>query len=220
MSDTDSFIEEVTEEVQRDKLFAIFRKYGWIAVVAVIALVGGASYNEYAKSKARTQAEAAGDAISAALAVDDAQARADALGALDLTGQPRILSDMIRAGELYDVGNIDGAVATLAPYVADATLAPVYRDLAVLKTAMLGASKMDPEERISRLATIASPGAPYRLLAEEQIAVAQIESGQVDAAIEGLRAIAEDGEASQALRRRAVQMIVALGGDLTADTDG
>lgn len=220
MSDTDSFIEEVTEEVQRDKLFAFFRKYGWIAVVAVIALVGGASYNEYAKSKARTQAEAAGDAISAALAIDDAQARADALGALDLTGQPRILSDMIRAGELYDVGNIDGAVATLAPYVADATLAPVYRDLAVLKTAMLGASKMDPEERISRLATIASPGAPYRLLAEEQIAVAQIESGQVDAAIEGLRAIAEDGEASQALRRRAVQMIVALGGDLTADTDG
>ncbi len=83
MSDTDSFIEEVTEEVKRDKLFAIFRKYGWIAVLGVIVLVGGASYNEYAKSKARVTAEAAGDAISAALAVEDAQARADALGALD-----------------------------------------------------------------------------------------------------------------------------------------
>ncbi|WP_417242626.1 hypothetical protein [Celeribacter sp.] len=220
MSDTDSFIEEVTEEVKRDKLFAIFRKYGWIAVLGVIVLVGGASYNEYAKSKARVAAEAAGDAISAALAVEDAQARADALGALDLAGQPRILSDMIRAGELHAVGNADGAVAALAPYVADATLAPVYRDLAVLKTAMLGAANIDAQARIAMLASIASPGAPYRLLAEEQIAVAQIEAGQLDAAIEGLRAIAEDGEASQALRRRAVQMIVALGGDLTAATDG
>ena len=220
MSNTDSFIEEVTEEVKRDKLFAIFRKYGWIGIVGVVALVGGASYNEYAKSKARVQAEAAGDAISAALSVEDTQARADALAAIDLTGQPRIVSDMIRAGELHELGNVDGAVATLAPYVADATLAPVYRDLALLKTAMLGASKMDPEARIELLAGIASPGAPYRLLAEEQIAVAQIESGQLDAAIEGLRAVAEDGEASQALRRRAVQMIVALGGDLNADTDG
>ncbi len=127
---------------------------------------------------------------------------------------------MIRAGELHAVGNADGAVAALAPYVADATLAPVYRDLAVLKTAMLGAANIDAQARIAMLASIASPGAPYRLLAEEQIAVAQIEAGQLDAAIEGLRAIAEDGEASQALRRRAVQMIVALGGDLTAATDG
>ena len=31
MSNPDSFIEEVTEEVRRDKLFALFRKYGWIA---------------------------------------------------------------------------------------------------------------------------------------------------------------------------------------------
>lgn len=55
------------------------------------------------------------------------------------------------------------------------------------------------------LAGIAAPGAPYRLLAEEQIAVAQVEAGDVDAAIEGLRAIAEDGAASQGLRQRAVR---------------
>ena len=31
MSDTDSFIDEVTEEVRRDALFAQFRRYGWHA---------------------------------------------------------------------------------------------------------------------------------------------------------------------------------------------
>ena len=43
MSNPDSFIEEVTEEVRRDRLFALFRKYGWIGVVLVLAIVGGAS---------------------------------------------------------------------------------------------------------------------------------------------------------------------------------
>ena len=41
MSNPDSFIDEVTEEVRRDRLFAIFRKYGWIGAVLVALIVGG-----------------------------------------------------------------------------------------------------------------------------------------------------------------------------------
>ena len=41
VSESDSFIDEVTEEVRRDKLFAVFRKYAWIGVLAVAAIVGG-----------------------------------------------------------------------------------------------------------------------------------------------------------------------------------
>ena len=36
MSNPDSFIDEVTEEVRRDRLFAMFRKYGWIGVAIVL----------------------------------------------------------------------------------------------------------------------------------------------------------------------------------------
>ena len=35
LSNHDSFIDEVTEEVRRDRLFAAFRKYGWIGVLLV-----------------------------------------------------------------------------------------------------------------------------------------------------------------------------------------
>lgn len=221
MSDTDSFINEVTEEVRRDRLFAALRKYGWIGVVVVLLVVGGASYNEYSKAKAEAAAQAAGDAITQALSADEAQARAEALAEIEVGEGPRILAEMLRAGELYAAGDAAGAVAALAPLVGDATLDAGYRDLAVLKTAMMGAGEIAPEERISMLAGIAAPGAPYRLLAEEQIAVAQVEAGDVDAAIEGLRAIAEDGAASQGLRQRARQMIVALGGDpVIATADG
>ena len=53
MSNTDSFIEEVTEEVRNDKLFALFRKYGWIAGLAVVVMVGGTAWSEWNKSNAR-----------------------------------------------------------------------------------------------------------------------------------------------------------------------
>ena len=49
VSDTDSFIEEVSEEVRRDRLFKIFKKYAWVAVLVVVLLVGGAAFNEYNK---------------------------------------------------------------------------------------------------------------------------------------------------------------------------
>mgnify|MGYP002067949300 CR=1 FL=1 len=38
MSNQDSFIDEVTEEVRRDKLYALYKKYGWIAALAVVVL--------------------------------------------------------------------------------------------------------------------------------------------------------------------------------------
>ena len=39
MSNPDSFIDEVTEEVRRDRLFRLFRKYGWIGGVVVALIV-------------------------------------------------------------------------------------------------------------------------------------------------------------------------------------
>jgi|TARA_E500000305_G_scaffold111613_1_gene126123 hypothetical protein len=213
LSQTDSFIDEVTEEVRRDKFYAFLRKFGWIGILAVCVLVGGAAWNEYAKAQARTQAEAMGDALTAALEGADATARAQALAEIGGEGDVRVITAMLRAGELHAAGDAKGAIAALAPFTADAMLDPVYRDLAVLKTAMIGAGDIPAEERVSQLAGIAAPGAPYRLLAEEQIAAAQVEMGQVEAAIDGYRAISQDGEASNALRRRALQMIVALGAD-------
>jgi hypothetical protein len=79
MSDTDSFIEEVSEEVRRDRMFDLFRRYGWIAVAAVLLLVGGAAWNEWSRSQQQTRAEALGDAVVAALQLEDAAQRAAAL---------------------------------------------------------------------------------------------------------------------------------------------
>jgi len=70
MSNTDSFIEEVTEEVRRDKLFALMRKWGWLVALIIVGLVGGAAYNEWSKARSQAQAQAFGDAVLAGLAGD------------------------------------------------------------------------------------------------------------------------------------------------------
>ena len=49
VSDTDSFIAEVNEEVRREQLYGYLRKYGWIAVVAVL---GSSDRRPFSKSLA------------------------------------------------------------------------------------------------------------------------------------------------------------------------
>ena len=57
VSDTDSFIEEVSEEVRRDRLYKFLRKYAWVGILAVVTIVGGTAYLEFQKAQARTEAE-------------------------------------------------------------------------------------------------------------------------------------------------------------------
>ena len=86
MSNPDSFIDEVTEEVRRDRLFRAFRRYGWIGVVLVAAIVGGAAFNEWQKASRTATAQALGDGLTAALAAGTPEARAAALDGLKVQG--------------------------------------------------------------------------------------------------------------------------------------
>ena len=192
MSNNDSFIDEVTEEVRRDRLFALFRRWAWLAILLVVVLVGGAAWNEWRMARAQAAAEARGDALL--LARDS---RDDAA---------LIAADPVLGALLVD------DPAALDRLAADEGADPLYRDLAVLRVAGDPSTGLSRTERIARLESIAAPGAPYSLLAEERIALLEAEAGERDAAIERLRRIAEDAAASAGLRQRATQAIVALGG--------
>jgi len=87
VSETDSFIDEVTEEVRRDRLFSMMRRYGWIGVLVILLIVGGATWNEWRKARAEAEAQAFGDAVLAALESVDRAARADALDAVAAPGR-------------------------------------------------------------------------------------------------------------------------------------
>lgn len=217
MSQNDSFIEEVTEDLRRDRLFALMRRYGWVAIAAVIAVVGAASWNEYRKSAERAEAQALGDALIAAQAAAGPEARAAALESVTAANGPAAaVVGLMRAGALAEAGEQAAAADLLDTIASEPDLAPRWRDLAALRALALRAANMSAEARLAALAPLVQPGAPYRALALEQRALAEIDAGQRTAAIASLRDILVTDAATEALRLRARQLLVALDADAAA----
>ncbi len=145
MSNPDSFIEEVTEEVRRDRLFKLFRKYGWIGGLAVIGIVGGAAWNEWSKSRAEARAQAFGDAIVDALDTGTPEERRAALGAVPSDGAQTALLELVLSSDSQ--GDMAENLAALDKVAADTTLSPAYRDLAVLRRVLLAGTDVALADR-------------------------------------------------------------------------
>lgn len=209
MSNPDSFINEVTEEVRRDKLFGYFRRYGWIAIVVVLLIVGGAAFREYRLAATQAESRAFGDAVLDALDRDDPAVRSAALAAIAASGQRRALLGLLQSTDPET--DKAATLAALASVADDATLPASYRDLAVLRRVLVAGADLPAADRQALLDPIAAPGRPYRTLALEQLALLSVETGDISAAVTALEALRQYQEASPGLRRRAEQMIVALG---------
>lgn len=212
MSDSDSFIEEVTEEVRRDRLFRLARRYGWIVVLVLVLVIGGAAVVEWRKAQARATAQALGDRIFAALQADTAASRATRLSEIDAAGTAAALVRLLEATELAerDPARAGDVLRALSD---DAALAPVYRDLATLKLVLMPDYPMFAEEKLALLEPLTAPGAPYRLLAQEQMALLAMETGDTARARTLVRPLIDDAAAPPAQRQRAAQLFVVLGGD-------
>lgn len=218
MSNPDSFIEEVTEEVRRDRLFGLFRKYGWIGGLIVVGLVGGTIWTEWSKSRAEARAQAFGDAIIDALDHGAPEERREALAAIRSDGAQTALLQLILASDPDE--DRAATLAALDRVAGDATLQPTYRDLAVLRRVLVAGAEMPLADRRAALEGIAQPGRPYRPLASELLAYLLIEDGKIDEAIAAMSALMQDQEASGALRARLGQMVTALGGTVPGASAG
>ena len=211
MSNPDSFIEEVTEEVRRDRLFALFRKYGWIGVVVVLGIVGGAGWTEWRSAQAEAKAEAFGDAVLDALDLGAPADRVAALGTIPTDGAQTAVLQLLLASD--PVGDRAATLAALEALAADESQPPSYRDLAVLRRVVVAGADLPLADRRAALDPIAAPGRPYRTMALEQLAYLLVEEGRNDEAITALTALISDQEAPGGVRSRAQEMIVALGGE-------
>ncbi len=214
MSDTDSFIDEVTEEVRRDRMYLLLRRWGWIGVVAVILIVGGAAYNEYQKARDTSQAQELGDSILAALDENDSAARAASLDGVQAQspGGDAVLNMLLSASQI-DAGSQEDAVNSLNSVAVQGELPEIYRAIASFKALLLQSDTLPAADRRLQFEALAVPGAPLRLLAEEQLALIDVSEGNIDAALDRLQALRQDAEVGVDLQQRAAQLIVALGGE-------
>lgn len=216
MSNPDSFIDEVTEEVRRDKLFGLFRKYGWIGVVVILGVVGGTAANQVLKARAEARAQAFGDAVIDAYDMGTPEERRAALAAISADGDQAVILALVEAAD--PAQDKAATLAALDRVLADTALAPVYRDLAVLRRVGVAGADQPLAERRTALEGIAVAGRPYRALAAEQLAYLLLEEGKTAEAIAALQALGEASDAPSALKSRVAQVITALGGAPQAET--
>jgi hypothetical protein len=214
MSDSDGFIEEVTEELRRDQMLAKLKRYGWIAVLAVLLIVGGAAFSEYSKSQVRAQAEALGDAMLGALESDEAAERVSALEAVE-TSEPQAAAvlAMLTASEQLAAEDLEGAVSNLEAVATNADIPQIYRQIAQFRALTLQAETLDANTRKQGFEALGAAGGSLRLMAQEQLALISIQEGDVEGAIATYQGILSDAQVTPDLQQRALQVIVALGGE-------
>ena len=203
---------EVDAEIRAERARALWRKYGVFAVgAAVLAVlaVGGFQLWQY------MQAEAAAEASqrleqAAVLAEEDKPADAAAAFAALAAGGggAGLLARFGEAAELARRGEAEAALARYEALAADEDAAPVYRDLARLFRGMIELDAGRPEAAI---AAVEGLSGALRYSAAETIAAARAALGETTAAVAGFKALADDPEAPVGVRRRAAEMLAALG---------
>lgn len=214
MSDTDSFLQEVSEELRRDRLYKNLRKYGWIAILLVILIVGAATYREYLKSQAATEAQLFGTSIIDALNEKNAVDRISKLQKINVPSEnAKAILAMLLSAETNENNSPSLEKSTLSDITQSLSIDAHYRDLLNFKILLASVETMNLDERHTAFEALSKPGNPFRLLAEEQMVLIEIELGNTDKAIKKISQILLDAELTAGLRNRATQMMIALGKD-------
>ncbi len=214
MADSDSFVQEVTEEVRRDAMYAAWRKYGPFLVGAIALVIIGTAAQSWWKNSQKNAMRDAGGAFIEAQTVEDPEASAEAFLALssENDGDYAAMAGLRAAASFGASGDVDRAVEQ---YQAVASMSGVDKrliDLAKLRLVMIRADIMEPSEMVDALQPLSVPGEPWRSLALEFTAAAHVRAGDVDAAVGSLSTLASDESTTAAVQARAREMIAALGG--------
>ena len=214
MSETDSFIQEVTEEVRQDRMFALWKKWAPAIIGAIAVVVAGAAWWTWSEQRAQASAEAMGAAF---LNADPAQVEAQQ-ALIDATGGPaRVLAELSMAAAEAEAGETARAASRFNEIAGRPDLAPAYAQFARLQALRLE-GETDPAATITGLEPLIADGAPYRPLALELRAVLLLNTGDTAAAHDDLKLIlANESGATEATRLRALLILTASGGKYEQD---
>jgi hypothetical protein len=211
VSETDSFIQEVTEEVRHDRMFRLWKKYGPYGVAGVVAVVAVSAGLNWMKHREVQKSRETGGAFLAA-DIASAEDQEVLIGSVD--GPAAVVARLRLAAAKAEAGDGQAAAALYHEVAGEAGLDPAYADLARLQAVRVGAAAMDPAEAVAELDPLTVEGAPYRLMALELRAAIRLNSGDIEAAHADLNAIIADPQATQGSSARAVALLLSSGGEL------
>jgi hypothetical protein len=212
VSETDSFIQEVTEEVRQDRMFRLWKKYGPYGIGAVVAIVAVSAGLNWMKHREIQKARETGGAFlsSDITVVDDQEVL---LGSVDGPAEP--LARMRLAAAKAESGDAEGAAALYREVAGEAGLGRAYADLARLQAVRVTSATIDPAVAESELQPLVAEDAPYRILALELRAMVRLNAGDTEGAHADLNEIIGNPQATRESTERALALLLSSGGELS-----
>ena len=217
-ADNETFYREVDEELRREQMATVWKRYGWLivgGVVLLLAAIGGVIYWQHRQEVQRGEY---GERLIGlfddiqADRTDGVPAKLDALAAE--AGPGYRAAALLTKGDLaIQAGRDAEAVAAFKAVAGDEAIARPYRDAALVRQTALEFDALPPATVIERLKPLAVAGNPWFGSAGEMVALAHLKANQPQQAAPIFAALAKDEGVPPSIRSRAVQMAGALGVD-------
>jgi hypothetical protein len=198
---------EVDEEVRRERLKKLWDRYSiHLIAVAVLIVAGIGAWRGYEYWVAK-RAAAAGAAFEAAAVLNEQGKFAEAEAAFakvaaDAPEGYRVLARMRTAGVLGQLKPAE-AVKAYDELSADASLRPIWQDLAAVRAGLLLVDTASLADMRRRLDPVAEPTRSFRHTARELLALSAWRNHDLPAARRYLDMIAGDAESPVGTRARA-----------------
>ena len=217
-TENEAFLREVDENLRRDQMTGLARKWGTVGAVVVglllIALAGFLWWRNHQAEQAGQEGEQL-VAVQSAAEVGSASpddARLTALANSSRDGY-RGLAKLTQAS-LTAKSDVPGGAKIYQAIANDAGIPQAMRDLATIRAVTLQFDSLPPADVVARLKPLTVATNPWFGSAGELTAMAYLKMNRKDLAGPLFAAISRDKDAPIGLRSRAEGMATALGQDV------
>ena len=217
-TENEAFLREVDENLRRDQMTGLARKWGTVgAMIVGLLLMALAAFLWWRNHQAEQAGKDGEQLVQELAAAEVGSASPSDQRLTDLANSPRdgyrALARLTQAGLTAKNDPAGGAKAYQA-IADDKDMPQTMRDLATVRAVTLQFDSMAPADVVARLKPLAVSGHPWFGSAGELTAMAYLKMNRKDMAGPIFAAIARDNDAPVGLRGRAAGMATALGQDV------
>jgi hypothetical protein len=218
---SDTFIREVDEELRRDQLKLLWKRFAPLIIGAcVLIVVVTAGYSGWTWWQERKASQAGDRFLEAIVKIeggDRAAGEAELTAiAADSDAGYSALAQLRLAGEKAGAGAKEEALKAYDAVAAGTSVPEPLRDVARIKGALIALDTGDVAGAKERATPLNTGGNAWRHAAREVIGTANYQAGDLQAARDAFAEIQQDAQTPQDLWQRSGLMIALIDGQLVA----